>query len=80
MGSVLERLAAREQAAAGRIEEIRDRIAVLAAELGEAEQEHPGHHPSSAGSVRTLIAPVRSMPLISILWLGLAEAFLTRRR
>jgi hypothetical protein len=39
MGSVLERLAAREQAAAGRIEEIRERIAVLAAELGEAEQE-----------------------------------------
>jgi len=39
MGSVLERLAAREQAAVGRIEEIRERIAVLAAELGEAEQE-----------------------------------------
>lgn len=39
MGSVLERLAAREQAAAERIEEIRERIAVLAAELGEAEQE-----------------------------------------
>lgn len=38
-GSVLERLAAREQAAAGRIEEIRQRIAVLAAELGEAKQE-----------------------------------------
>lgn len=39
MGSVLERLAAREQAAAGRIEEIRERIAVLAAELGNAEAE-----------------------------------------
>ena len=39
MGSVLERLAAREQAAAGRIEVIRERIAVLAGELGEAEQE-----------------------------------------
>ena len=39
MGSVLERLAAREQAASGRIEEIREQIAVLASELSQAEAE-----------------------------------------
>ncbi|GAA2052117.1 hypothetical protein GCM10009839_69230 [Catenulispora yoronensis] len=39
MVSVLERLAAREQAAAGRIEEIQKQIAALTAELGEAERE-----------------------------------------
>jgi hypothetical protein len=39
MGSVLERLAAREQAASGRIEDIREQIAVLASELSQAEAE-----------------------------------------
>ena len=39
MGSVLERLAAREKAASGRIEEIREQIAALTAQLGEAERE-----------------------------------------
>jgi hypothetical protein len=39
MGSLLERLDAREHAAAGRIEEIRARLAALTADLGEAERE-----------------------------------------
>jgi hypothetical protein len=39
MASVLDRLDAREQAAAGRIEKIQKQIAALAAELAEAEAE-----------------------------------------
>jgi hypothetical protein len=39
MGSLLERLDAREHAAAGRVEEIRARLAALTADLGEAERE-----------------------------------------
>ena len=39
MASVLDRLDAREQAAAGRIEKIQKQIAALVAELGEAEGE-----------------------------------------
>lgn len=39
MGSVLERLAAREQAMSARIEQIREQIAALTAQLGQAERE-----------------------------------------
>jgi len=39
MGSVLERLAAREQAAAGRVQGLAEQIAALTAELREAERE-----------------------------------------
>ena len=39
MGSLLERLEAREQAALGRIEEIQRQIAALTVELGEVEAE-----------------------------------------
>lgn len=39
MRSVLERLDARERAAAGRVEGLTEQIAALTAELGEAEQE-----------------------------------------
>lgn len=39
MGSLLERLEARERAAAERIEELREQIAALTEQLGEAEQD-----------------------------------------
>jgi hypothetical protein len=39
MGSVLERLQARERAAAGRVEELTGQIAALTEQLGEAERE-----------------------------------------
>lgn len=39
MGSLLERLEARERAVAERIEELREQIAALTGQLGEAEQD-----------------------------------------